>query len=130
MYKRQTLGSRVSPKECIPKISRATVCETKPQDERVQTRTAGAGCVASANDLAELMNQMPQHNGMWLRRDALGAILYISQRCPSRPRQRLLRAPGYSWCSDGVLMCKFLAAFFYQPKFQIFQVGPAEASLS
>ena len=88
-----TLGSSVSPKECIPKISRATVCETKPQDERVQTRTAGAGCVASANDLAELMNQMPQHNGMWLRRDALGAsISRGNQRNPEEGRRYLV--PG------------------------------------
>ena len=36
--------------------------ETKSQDERVQKRTARAVCVASANDQAELINQMPQHN--------------------------------------------------------------------
>ena len=34
------------------------------------------------------------------------------------------------WCSDGVPVCKFLAAVFDHPEFQIFQVGPAEASLS
>ena len=42
--------------------------EQKLHDERVQKRTARAVCVASANDLAELMNQMPQHNGMWIQR--------------------------------------------------------------
>ena len=48
--------------------------ETKSQDERVQKRTSRAVCVASADDQADLMNQTPQHNGMWLRRDALEAI--------------------------------------------------------
>ena len=53
------------------------------------------------------------------------------QHCPSRPRQRLLRcATGYSWCFDGVTVCKFLAAFSDHPEFQIFQVGLAQAFLS
>ena len=60
--------------------------ETKSQDERVQKRTARAVCVASANDQAELMNQMPQHNGMWLRRDALGAI--DLSRKSTQPRRK------------------------------------------
>ena len=28
----------------------------------------------NANDQAELISRMRQHNGMWIRRDALGAI--------------------------------------------------------
>ena len=72
-----TLGSSVSPKECIPKQAEqhfVQYYEQKSQDELVQKRTARAVCLASASDQAELMNQMPQHNGMWIRRGALGAI--------------------------------------------------------
>ena len=69
--------------------------ETKSQDEREQKRTARAVCVASANDQAELMNQMPQHNGMWLRRDAFGAINLSTKSAQPRRKEmpcRILRS--------------------------------------
>ena len=47
--------------------------------------------VASANDQAELMNQMPQYNGMWFRRDALGAIDL------SRKSTQLRKKKGDAW---------------------------------
>ena len=42
--------------------------------------------LASANDQAELMNQTPQHNGMWVRRDAL-RVIDLSRKS-MQPRKR------------------------------------------
>ena len=40
-------------------------------------------------DQAELINQMPQHNGMLLRRDALGAIDLSRKSMQPRRRKEL-----------------------------------------
>ena len=57
-------SSSVSPKECTPKISRATICAILWNKITGWTSTKAyskrAVCVASANDQAELINQIPQ----------------------------------------------------------------------
>ena len=63
--------------------------EQKSQDERVQKRIARAVCLASANDQAELMNQIPQHIGMWIRRGALGAIDLSRKSMQPRTRKEM-----------------------------------------
>ena len=62
--------------------------ERKSRNQRVQKLAASlrAVCVASANHQAEVMNQMSQHNGVWIRRGALGDI--DLPRKSMQPRRR------------------------------------------
>ena len=52
--------------------------------------TARAVYVASANEEAEFMNQIAQHNSKWLRRDALGEIDFLMKSMQPRRRKEML----------------------------------------
>ena len=55
----------------------------------MQKRTVRAVCVDSANDQAELTNQMPQHSGMWIRRGALGTVDLSRESVQPRRRKEV-----------------------------------------
>lgn len=72
----------------------------KSQDEQSYAeaelhKTAMAVYVASANEQAPLLNQMPQLDGMWIRRDALGQSVCQDQNNSAGERKCLV---GYINC--------------------------------